>query len=426
MTAAEARPPAADERNDGASARRSVGRHPASVVLGGGWVLAAGVAFGLGVPARDAALLLAYAVIGAGLVLGAAAMILGPRRSRQVGDQVVVATLVPVAATVVGVGGGAGLMFVSGHDLRAVLVVLVAASSTGLAAAVRLARSVTQAAGHVGEMARRLGDDSVGVVPGVLLPGELALLADELDTTANRLAESRSRERSLEQSRRELVAWVSHDLRTPLAGIRAMVEALEDGVVDDPETVARYHRTMRLETDRLTGLVDDLFELSRINAGALRLELQRVALGDLVSDAIAGASPGAAKKGVRLGAAPADPSVIVELSAAEMARVVRNLLDNAIRHSPAGGQIVVESNVDGDDAIVSVRDACGGIPTDDLDRVFDLAYRGDRARTPGDGGAGLGLAIARGLVEAHHGRIEVKNEAPGCRFTVRVPLAPAR
>jgi signal transduction histidine kinase len=426
MTRAEARRgPTADIGR--VSRRRSVGRRPASLVLGAGWVLAAAVALALGVPAKDAVLLLAYAVAGAGLVLGAAAFVLGPRRSRHVGDQVVVATLVPVAATVVGVGGGAGLMFVSGHDLRAVLVVLVAASSTGLAAAVRLARSVTQATDHVGEMARRLGDDSKGAVPGVPLPRELAVLAGELDVTAARLAESRSREQSLEQSRRELVAWVSHDLRTPLAGIRAMVEALEDGVVDDPENVARYHRTMRLETDRLTGLVDDLFELSRISAGALHLELQRVALGDLVSDAIAGASPGAAKKGVALGAAPADPALIVELSAAEMARVVRNLLDNAIRHTPAGGQIVVESNVDGDDAVVSVRDACGGIPADDLDRVFDLAYRGDRARTPGDdGGAGLGLAIARGLVEAHHGRIDVRNEAPGCRFTVRVPLAPAR
>ncbi len=425
MTAARPRPKEPTGGHDGG--RRRIGRHPAALVLGLGWALAAAVALALGLPVEDSALLLAYAVTGAGLVLGAAALVLGPRRSRQVGNQVVVATLVPVAATVVGVGGGAGLMFVSGHDLRAVLVVLVAASSTGLAAALRLAGSVTRGAAHVGEMARRLGDESQDAVPGVLLPRELAQLAAQLDTTAARLAESRSREQSLEQSRRELVAWVSHDLRTPLSGIRAMVEALEDGVVDDPQTVARYHRTMRLEADRLAGLVDNLFELSRINAGALRLELQRVPLGDLVSDAIAGASPGAAKKGVGLGAVPADPSLIVELSAAEMARVVRNLLDNAIRHTPAGGQIVVESNVDCDDAVVSVRDACGGIPTEDLDRVFDLAYRGDQARTPSDdGGAGLGLAIARGLVEAHRGRIEVRNEAPGCRFTVRVPLAPAR
>jgi signal transduction histidine kinase len=223
------------------------------------------------------------------------------------------------------------------------------------------------------------------------------------------------------------VAWVSHDLRTPLAGIRAMFEALEDGVVADPETVSRYHRTMRVEADRLAGLVEDLFELSRINAGAPRADPQPVPLSDLVSDAIAGAAAAAAKKGVVLDGAEADPALAAELSSPDLARVVRNLLDNAIRHTPAGGEVVVEATVEGGDTVVSVRDSCGGIADHDLDRVFDLAYRGDRARTPGDdGGAGLGLAIARGLVEAHAGRIEVRNEAPGCRFTVRVPLAAER
>ena len=242
---------------------------------------------------------------------------------------------------------------------------------------------------------------------------------------SERLAESRAAEHALEASRRELVAWVSHDLRTPLAGIRALTEALEDGVVDDSATVARYYRTIRLEADRLSELVDDLFELSRIEAGALRLQMDRASLGDLVSDAIAAASPVAQAKGVRLeGRLDGEPPEL-EVSLPEVGRVLRNLLENAIRHTPSDGTVWVEAGVDEAAAFVCVADACGGIAPADIDRVFDLAYRGQAARTPGDGRGGLGLAIAKGLVEAHDGEIAVANDGPGCRFTVRLPLAPA-
>jgi signal transduction histidine kinase len=254
------------------------------------------------------------------------------------------------------------------------------------------------------------------------VPGELADLAAELQLTSARLADAQSQAATLERSRRELVAWVSHDLRTPLAGIRAMVEALEDGVVDDPETVARYHRTMRREADRLAGLVNDLFELSRIQAGSLSLTYESVPLEDLVADAISGAAAAAAAKGIEVRSRVRQPST-VELSTPEMARVVCNLLDNAIRHTAAGGTVIVDAGLDDNatSAVVSVLDACGGIPEHDLDLVFEMAYRGDAARSPGDGGGGLGLAVARGLVEAHHGEISVQNEGPGCRFVVRLP-----
>jgi signal transduction histidine kinase len=251
-----------------------------------------------------------------------------------------------------------------------------------------------------------------------------------LRQTSARLAEARAAAAALESSRRELVAWVSHDLRTPLAGIRAMVEALEDGIVDDPETVARYHRTMRREADRLAALVDDLFELSRIQAGSLTLRFEEVPLDELVSDAIAGASIAAAAKDITLRDRVSRPVPVVEISTPDMARVVRNLLDNAIRHTPRGGVVTVDAGPDsadegGDTVTVSVQDGCGGIPEHDLDLVFELAYRGDAARTPCDGGdgggGGLGLAVARGLVEAHHGDITVCNVDHGCRFTVRLP-----
>jgi signal transduction histidine kinase len=275
------------------------------------------------------------------------------------------------------------------------------------------------------------------------LLGALALAA-ELEGARRQVAVMSERERALERSRRELVAWVSHDLRTPIAGIRAMAEALDDGVVDEPAEIHRYHLQLVTEADRLARLVDDLFELSRIQADALALTIERVSLGELVSDAVAPAAVVAEAKGVRIArrsmVVPSEWALepgltgapdwsdayqaVVAGSAPELTRVVGNLLDNAIRHTPPGGTVEVEIGESDGAAEVSVRDGCGGIPVDNLDRVFDLAYRGDVARTPGaSGGAGLGLAIARGLVEAHHGQIAVSNEPGGCRFTVRLPLA---
>src|SRR5205085_10870070 len=168
----------------------------------------------------------------------------------------------------------------------------------------------------LGVMARKLGADGPGTDLSSTdrVPSELAALAAELGATSARLAEARARATAVEQSRRQLVAWVSHDLRTPLAGIRAMVEALEDAVVDDPETVARYYGTMRREIDRLAGLVNDLFELSRIQSGALALDIESVALDELVGEAVAGAAIAASAKGIDLRGEVGEPSPVVELS----------------------------------------------------------------------------------------------------------------
>jgi signal transduction histidine kinase len=239
--------------------------------------------------------------------------------------------------------------------------------------------------------------------------------------------EARERERAAEASRRELVAWISHDLRTPLAGIRAMAEALADGVVSSPREVAGYANRIGGESKRLSGMVDDLFELSRITAGALQLTMSQVALGEVVSDVLAAQTPVAQRKRVRV-LANAHTAPIVLGSDPELARVVRNLVSNAIRHTPPDGTVAVQIGVDGDSAVLAVDDACGGIPDGELSRVFDVAFRGSAARTPSrsdeaEVGGGLGLAIAKGLVEAHRGRINAHNHGPGCRFEVRLPLA---
>ena len=228
----------------------------------------------------------------------------------------------------------------------------------------------------------------------------------------------------MEAGRRELVAWVSHDLRTPLAGLRAMAEALEDGIIYDLATVGEYHRRIRIETDRMTQLVDDLFELSRINAGALRLVPTAVPLREVVSDAIAGVAPLAALRKITLVAAETGWPVVLA-GERELARVVTNLLVNSVRYTPEDGTVQIAAGRARDHVWLSVSDTCGGIPAGDLDRVFDVAFRGERARTPGGpgGGGGLGLAIVRGLVEAHGGRVHVRNTDRGCRFEVHLPAA---
>ena len=198
-----------------------------------------------------------------------------------------------------------------------------------------------------------------------------------------------------------------------------MAEALEDGMVPDP---AAYYSRMIAEVDRTARMVDDLFELSRIHAGALNLSLQEVQLSDVVSETIAGAAPVAEAKRVRV-TGSVDPDILLHADPAALSRVVANLVMNAIRHTPADGVVQIQANREGSMVQLSVSDACGGIRPDDLERVFDIAWRGDHARTPeSDSGGGLGLAIVKGLIEAHRGRVTVANQAPGCRFVVRLPV----
>jgi signal transduction histidine kinase len=335
------------------------------------------------------------------------------------GVTVGVCTLTTMAAIVV----IAYRMVGTAPERDAMLDLAAIAGVAGLVVAVFVGRRLIRASRALSSAVQGVTDTGVYVPPQLTLPAEFRDLNVELTATHERLALARSRERALEASRRELVAWVSHDLRTPLAGLRAMAEALEDQVVIDPREVSQYHSQIRREVDRLTLMIDDLFELSRIHAGALRLSRRMTGLEDLVAEVVASADPVARAKGVRLtGAAVRGMPVYVD--AAEMGRALRNLVTNAIRHTPADGGVDVLAEVQGGLACVTVSDACGGIPPDDLPRVFDVAFRGESARTPGpQSGGGLGLSIARGIVEAHSGQIAVRNAGPGCQFLIRMPLA---
>jgi len=342
-------------------------------------------------------------------------------RRRSVTSQVAVSALVALGCVAAAVAVTARAMFVSGHDLRVVLVVILVTVPAGSVVALAVGRWVGSGSRVLAKAAHTIGDAGYRPAPRPAT-AELGAVADELDRAHHRLVQARERERAVETSHRQMVTGMSHDLRTPLAGLRAMAEALEDGLVADPATVSRYHQRIRAETDRLAGMVGDLFELSRIQSSP-QLHMQRTGLEDLVDEALASAGPLAQAKGINL-SGHAQPAVPVEVDATALGRALSNLLANAIRHTPAEGTVEVAAAAEDGRACLAVADSCGGIPAAALPRVFDVGFCGETARTPSaDGGAGLGLAIARGIIEAHDGEIAVVNQGNGCRFTVRLPLA---
>ena len=241
----------------------------------------------------------------------------------------------------------------------------------------------------------------------------LALIGAALAAAlAVRLAmEERSR-RQIEDARRQMVAAVSHDLRTPLASLRLLVEAIDDGVATG-ETRERYLREMRTHVEALTTLIDDLFELSRIEAGDISWTMRQVELHDLIGDTVAAMRAPAEERGVRLAADLPPEEVLAEADAEKVQRVLFNLIQNAIRHTPADGSVTVRARPLGGEVEVEVADDGEGIPAGAADRVFEPFYRGDPSR--GEDGAGLGLAIAKAIVEAHGGRIWLEDAAPGTR-----------
>ena len=343
---------------------------------------------------------------------------------RSVGVLLTVVVGITVLSSLVSCGAIAELMLPGAGDRKVMLELLFVAGLAGMLVATFLGRTFTRASRTLLGAVQDVGESGIYTPPSRVLPAELAGLSEGLNAAHERLGNARAREKSLEASRRELVAWVSHDLRTPLAGLRAMAEALEDQVVTDPREVSRYHSQIRRETDRLSAMIDDLFELSRIHAGTLRLSPRLVGLEDLVAEVVASTEPVARVKGIRLtGSAVRGMPVLIDT--AEMGRAVRNLVTNAIRHTPLDGTIEVIGEIQAGQACVSVADQCGGIPPGDLPRVFDVAFRGESARTPDPqgGGAGLGLSIARGIVDAHSGQLGVRNTGPGCQFTIKLPLA---
>jgi signal transduction histidine kinase len=362
----------------------------------------------------------AAAVVG---VIALALLLLLRRRTLTL--QLLVVSAAGVVAMVAGIATVSTAMYVSSHDLLVSLWVSGAAAVVSLAMAGGLGVVLRRSAQRLRVAVRAVGDGEL--VPAATSSGsELAALGTELARTSERLAAAREEIARIDASRRELMAWISHDLRTPLAGLRAMSEALEDGVARDPEN---YLHQMRGQVDRLSALVDDLFELSQIQAGVLRVEPAAVRLRPLLEQVVAELAPIGRARGVRVEVDADDAEIVAD--ARLLSRVIANLVVNALQHSSDGTVVLVTARRRDDGrAHLTVQDTAGGIDAEHLERIFDAGWRGDPSRTPEplvgrSAGAGLGLAIARGIVHAHEGRIEASNVPGGSRFDVHLPAAPA-
>jgi signal transduction histidine kinase len=329
---------------------------------------------------------------------------------------------VAVVAGLANLGVLAALMFVDPHDALLMATLLAYSAGAGIAAAVVVARSSATAVDRLTATAGELAGGNLEARTGPLDAGpELEALAEALDDMAERLLASLTRERAVEARRRDLITAVSHDLRTPLAGLRAMVEAIDEGVVDDPTTIRRYTAEMARAVESLTSLVDDLFELVQLDAGAVEAEAKRARLDDVVRSAILACEAQAAEKGLVVEQSLDGAGGV--LCSPRLIRVIQNLLQNAIRHTSSDGIVRIEARRAPGRLEIRVEDTGEGIAPDALDRVFEPFWRGDPARS-GEG-TGLGLALAKRIVEALGGDIRVESvPAHGSRFEVLLPARP--
>jgi signal transduction histidine kinase len=350
------------------------------------------------------ALVVALATLTAGLA-GALALRRLPTLRVQLAALGLGAVLLPLAAVLL-----SGIyMFDSGHDLT-VLAVATGSSTAAVAGALLLGRWIVRPVERLAAASSSLAEGDLAARAPEEGPAELAALT----ASFNRMAASIE---ALFDARRELVAWASHDLRTPVASIQAMLEALEDGL-GEPE---RYLPALQEQARTLGALIDDLFELARIDAGALTLEIREWPVVGLVESCVRGLEAEAAARRVKLEAEAAFGGT-VRCAPEKVERVLYNLLANALRHTPSDGAVAVRVEPLHEEVRISVEDTGEGFSPESLRRAFDHFWRGDPARS--GGGGGLGLAIARGLVEAQGGRIWIENRSGGgARVSFTLPAA---
>lgn len=379
-------------------------------------------------PMQDAILLLVFLGLSgsASILLAYLAYRLGlVSRVRRLRYTLIILTALTIALFFLNVWVTAQLMFIDQHDLGLTTVLLVFAGGTALGFGYFISSALTERITGVAEGARELSKGDLSTRVPVQGNDELAELAATFNIMAARLQEIDEQKRMLEQTRRDLVAWVSHDLRTPLASLRLVIDALVDGVVQDEETTWRYLATAQNEIRNLNDLINDLFELAQIDVGHVNLRLERTSFNDLVSDTLSAMRALAERRGVRLTGSVDERVDPVMVDPEKIQRVLSNLLANAIRHTPTDGEVSLSAKLAGDSVRVEVRDTGEGIAPGDLPHIFERFYRGQPARTrdgEGQRGAGLGLAIASGFVEAHGGKIEVQSKpGQGTIFSFTLP-----
>ena len=320
------------------------------------------------------------------------------------------------------------LMFVNtGHDLGLTAALVVAGSAVTMLFALRLARATAREVDPLRSALHQLAD---GALEEVALPdghtAEFAALSGDIERLRGQLLQVAAERERLDAERRELTASISHDLRTPLGSIRAMVEALVDGVVSEADEQAEYYRRIRRETERLARMIDELFELAQIDAGALRLQLTRIPLQDVAAEVVEAMRPLAREADVELRLDIEGDPPVAELDGARMERAIGNLVRNALEHTPSGERIDVRVAGESSGVQLAVHNRGSVIPPAELERVWDRFYRGEpsraRAARGGADGAGLGLAIVKGIVETHGGTaVAASGGGEGTTFTLRLP-----
>ncbi|HEV3312043.1 MAG TPA: ATP-binding protein [Chloroflexota bacterium] len=384
----------------------------------------------LGESAHNVQSILRYVAISGGiaLVIGmigvAAGMRYLPRLSIKVAGSYAVGSLAAIFTVVY----TPLLMFRDRGDLHLLVLLLVCFMVISVGLGTIIAVGLADRLQLLTAAARRVAEGHFDTRVSVPSGDELSTLSDAFNRMSAELGTSFARERAVEQGRRDLVAAISHDLRTPLSSIRAMLEAIQDGVVTEETTIRQYHQAMHDQVERLRRLIDDLFELSRLDSGSLELRLSRVDLNELIVETIDSLRPAAESRRIQLTVKPADSTALgVIVDPDQLQRVVVNLLQNAIRHTPEGGSVDVAVRATGAELTVEVADSGEGIARADIDHVFERFYRGEKARTrTDDSGAGLGLAIAKAIVEAHKGHIWAESgRARGAKFVFTVPAATA-
>ncbi|MCB2178664.1 HAMP domain-containing protein [bacterium] len=319
--------------------------------------------------------------------------------------------LISSALTFFNVWLTARLMFASQHDLLLATVLLLFAGGMAMILGYFLSSTITDRIFVLQRAANQLAAGDLDARVAVTGRDEVARLSEDFNRMAEQLQQAK-------QQRADLIAWVSHDLQTPLTSTQAILEALADGVITDPEAVQRYLQTAQREVRALSVLIDDLFKVAQLDAGGIALNLSNNALSDLISDTLESFSQVAKKKGITLSGqveAEIDP---VRMDAQQIGRVLNNLVGNAIRYTPEGGQVEIFAHRRGEQVEVRIRDTGEGISAKDLPHIFESFYRGEKSRSRATGGAGLGLAIARGVVQAHGGDIKVESTVGvGTEFT---------
>lgn len=356
-------------------------------------------------------LYLVFGVIAAATFLAAIVSLRVAARLTSLRTSLIVVAFAAVAVTGAAVAVAALTMFIEPHDLTLVLVTIVLGVGLGGVVAGAVARPLTTDLAAISRTAEQAGLGDLTVRTGVERADELGKAANALDVMIERLEAS-------EEERSNLLSAIGHDLRTPLSSMQAAVEALQDEVAPDPPA---YLRGIANDLEHLRHLVDDLFLLARIDAGRLELTRTRVDLAELADEAVEAVAPVAARRTVMLKVA--SPGFVgVDGDPAALGRVFRNLLANAVRHSPEAGEVTVMLTRDGAHAVTTVVDQGPGFPEELRPRAFDRFVRADDSRNRQSGGTGLGLAIARGIVEAHGGTIAIE-DGPGGRVRFVVPLA---